>query len=300
MPSLELASFSSPKNEAQPQIVEISGIDHLQQQSLKTTSSIEMMFPSITTKNFEESDLIVVEIFPNKENALLSGEEIKKDLEIESRWAQQEILTLLKTRIEMDAAFEDVTLKGPLWEDIAMGMQQLGYNQSAKKCKEKWENINKYFKKVKESNKNRPENSGTCPYFNQLDAFYHNKSLSQISRILQQPKSNPNPSPTQQVGDSTFITMLPSQLELAKGETSNEGGNANNGNKNKENFEDDVGCNNTTSKKVHDAGKELIDPSHQAMIHDHNKLEEPNEENIDQEDDNKNGDLNEYGEDGKM
>src|SRR5207253_413628 len=33
-----------------------------------------------------------------------------------------------------------------------------------------------YFKKVKESNKKRPEDSKTCPYFHQLDALYRSKA----------------------------------------------------------------------------------------------------------------------------
>ncbi|XP_052723844.1 uncharacterized protein LOC128193781 [Vigna angularis] len=41
--------------------------------------------------------------------------------------------------------------------------EEARYNRNAKRCKEKWENINKYFKKVKESN-------------NQLDALYKKKS----------------------------------------------------------------------------------------------------------------------------
>ncbi|KAK0576840.1 hypothetical protein LWI29_024121 [Acer saccharum] len=61
-------------------------------------------------------------------------------------------------------------------------MRGLGYNRSAKRCKEKWENINKYFKKVKDSNKKRPQDSKTCPYFSQLDALYREKSkIDQIS-----------------------------------------------------------------------------------------------------------------------
>ena len=40
--------------------------------------------------------------------------------------------------------------------------------------------------------------------------------------------------------------------------------------------------------KLQDAGKELKDPSHEAMIDEHDKLEEPNDENMDQEDGNKN------------
>ncbi|RVW46703.1 Trihelix transcription factor GT-2 [Vitis vinifera] len=71
--------------------------------------------------------------------------------------------------------------KGSSLGRISAGMQQMGYKRSAKRCKEKWENINKYFKKVKESNKKRPEDAKTCPYFHQLDALYRKKLLGSTS-----------------------------------------------------------------------------------------------------------------------
>lgn len=36
-----------------------------------------------------------------------------------NRWPRQETLALLKIRSEMDAAFRDATVKGPLWEDVS-------------------------------------------------------------------------------------------------------------------------------------------------------------------------------------
>ena len=75
----------------------------------------------------------------------------------------------------MEIKYQEIGPKGPLWEEISSEMRRLGHNRSAKRCKEKWENINKYFKKVKESNKRRPEDSKTCPYFHQLDALYRRK-----------------------------------------------------------------------------------------------------------------------------
>jgi hypothetical protein len=36
--------------------------------------------------------------------------------------------------------------------------------------------MNKYFKRVKDSNKKRPGDSKTCPYFQQLDALYREKT----------------------------------------------------------------------------------------------------------------------------
>jgi hypothetical protein len=95
-----------------------------------------------------------------------------------SRWPKAEVHALIQLRSNLDTRYQEAGPKGPLWEEISAGMRRLGYNRSAKRCKEKWENINKYFKKVKESNKKRPEDSKTCPYFHQLDALYRNKALS--------------------------------------------------------------------------------------------------------------------------
>jgi hypothetical protein len=86
-----------------------------------------------------------------------------------------EVQALINLRTSMDNKYQENVPKGPLWEEISSAMKNLGYNRNAKRCKEKWENINKYFKKVKESNKKRPEDSKTCPYFHQLDALYKEK-----------------------------------------------------------------------------------------------------------------------------
>ncbi|XP_039023152.1 trihelix transcription factor GT-2-like isoform X2 [Hibiscus syriacus] len=99
-----------------------------------------------------------------------------------SRWPKVEIEALISLRANLDAKYQDSGPKGPLWEEISAEMKRLGYNRNAKRCKEKWENINKYFKKVKESNKKRPEDSKTCPYFHQLDALYREKNKHDSSK----------------------------------------------------------------------------------------------------------------------
>ncbi|KAI3492339.1 hypothetical protein L1887_43269 [Cichorium endivia] len=93
-----------------------------------------------------------------------------------SRWPKAEINALIKLRTTLDTKYQESGPKGPLWEEISSAMRKLGYNRNAKRCKEKWENINKYYKKVKESSKKRPEDSKTCPYFHQLDAIYREKA----------------------------------------------------------------------------------------------------------------------------
>ncbi|KAF7834184.1 Trihelix transcription factor GT-2 [Senna tora] len=92
-----------------------------------------------------------------------------------SRWPKEEVEALIRLRTNMDLEYDGNGPKGPLWEEMSSAMKKLGYNRSAKRCKEKWENINKYFKRMREKNKRRPEDSKTCPYFHQLDALYSSK-----------------------------------------------------------------------------------------------------------------------------
>ncbi|KAI6701894.1 hypothetical protein NL676_011030 [Syzygium grande] len=94
-----------------------------------------------------------------------------------SRWPKVEVLALIKLRSGLESRYQEAGPKGQLWEEISAGMARMGYKRSAKRCKEKWENINKYFKKVKESDKKRPEDAKTCPYFHELDALYRRKVL---------------------------------------------------------------------------------------------------------------------------
>ncbi|EPS57242.1 hypothetical protein M569_17578, partial [Genlisea aurea] len=97
-----------------------------------------------------------------------------------SRWPKAEVQALINLRTSLDIKYQETGPKGPLWEEISAAMGKLGYSRSSKRCKEKWENINKYYKKVKESNKIRPEDSKTCPYFHQLEAIYKERAKNEI------------------------------------------------------------------------------------------------------------------------
>lgn len=93
-----------------------------------------------------------------------------------SRWPKEEIEALIRLRTNLDMQYQENGPKGPLWEEVSAAMKKLGYNRNAKRCKEKWENMNKYFKRVRENNKRRADDSKTCPYFHQLDALYKVKT----------------------------------------------------------------------------------------------------------------------------
>ncbi|XP_023531522.1 trihelix transcription factor GTL2 isoform X4 [Cucurbita pepo subsp. pepo] len=115
------------------------------------------------------------------------------------RWPRDEVLALVNVRCSLydnsnnnnsnsdqdkSGGTDQATLpKAPLWERISQGMLQLGYKRSAKRCKEKWENINKYFRKTKDVNKKRSIDSRTCPYFHQLSTLYNqggNRSMENL------------------------------------------------------------------------------------------------------------------------
>ncbi|KAK6924210.1 Myb/SANT-like DNA-binding domain 4 [Dillenia turbinata] len=118
-------------------------------------------------------------LFQAEKSAEKQQETISGEIAIHSsssRWPKAEVEALIKLRTNYDVQYQENGPKGPLWEEISAAMKKLGYDRSARRCKEKWENINKYFRRVKGSNKKRPQDSKTCPYFDQLDAIYKEKT----------------------------------------------------------------------------------------------------------------------------
>ncbi|XP_039022073.1 trihelix transcription factor GT-2-like isoform X2 [Hibiscus syriacus] len=123
---------------------------------------------------------------PKAEN----GDQSYTRISSSSRWPKEEVQALIEVRSTLDNKYHDSGPKGPLWEEISGAMKRLGYNRNAKRCKEKWENINKYFKKVKDNQKKRVEDSKTCPYFHQLDALYREKNKHDSSSNQSKPDNS--------------------------------------------------------------------------------------------------------------
>ena len=163
--------------------------------------------PHQAPSNPQGSKEIVVRAAPPAESQDTAGSGGGAPSPSPSRWPKAEVHALIQLRTELETRYQDSGPKGPLWEDISSGMRRLGYNRSAKRCKEKWENINKYFKKVKESNKKRPEDSKTCPYYHQLDALYRSKALASLSSSGAAPAAAA-PRPDQQAAAAPPVTVL--------------------------------------------------------------------------------------------
>ncbi|KAF1866753.1 hypothetical protein Lal_00018138 [Lupinus albus] len=92
------------------------------------------------------------------------------------RWPRQETLSLLHIRSCLDPKFKEANQKGPLWDEVSRIMsEEHGYQRSGKKCREKFENLYKYYKKTKEGKAGRQDKKH-YRFFRQLEALYGENS----------------------------------------------------------------------------------------------------------------------------
>ncbi|XP_073146902.1 trihelix transcription factor PTL [Henckelia pumila] len=101
-----------------------------------------------------------------------------------ARWPRQETLTLLEIRSRLDPKFKEANQKGPLWDEVSRIMfEEHGYQRSGKKCREKFENLYKYYKKTKDGKTGRQDGKH-YRFFRQLEALYgenNNNSAASVS-----------------------------------------------------------------------------------------------------------------------
>lgn len=99
------------------------------------------------------------------------------------RWPRQETLTLLEIRSRLDPKFKEANQKGPLWDEVSRIMcEEHGYQRSGKKCREKFENLYKYYKKTKEGKAGRQDGKH-YRFFRQLEALYGESSNTNPASI---------------------------------------------------------------------------------------------------------------------
>ncbi|CAI9264268.1 unnamed protein product [Lactuca saligna] len=92
------------------------------------------------------------------------------------RWPRQETLTLLEVRSRLDSKFKEANQKGPLWDEVSRIMcDEHGYQRSGKKCREKFENLYKYYKKTKEGKAGRQDGKHYSNPNTAMPSFKENK-----------------------------------------------------------------------------------------------------------------------------
>ncbi|XP_023758100.1 trihelix transcription factor PTL [Lactuca sativa] len=94
------------------------------------------------------------------------------------RWTREETLTLLEIRSGLDSMFKEANHKGPVWDEVSRIMSvEHGYRRSGKKCCEKFENLYKYYKKIKGGKAGRQDKKH-YRFFSQLEALYGETNAS--------------------------------------------------------------------------------------------------------------------------
>uniref|UniRef100_A0A7N0V5Q5 Myb-like domain-containing protein n=1 Tax=Kalanchoe fedtschenkoi TaxID=63787 RepID=A0A7N0V5Q5_KALFE len=100
------------------------------------------------------------------------------------RWPRQETLTLLEIRSRLDNKFKEANHKGPLWDEISRIMSdEHGYQRSGKKCREKFENLYKYYKKTKDGKAGRQDGKH-YRFFRQLEDLYGENKTNYVPPLL--------------------------------------------------------------------------------------------------------------------
>ncbi|KAL3646842.1 hypothetical protein CASFOL_009386 [Castilleja foliolosa] len=132
------------------------------------------------------------------------------------RWPRQETLTLLEIRSKLDPKFKEANQKGPLWDEVSRIMsEEYGYHRSGKKCREKFENLYKYYKKTKSG---RPDGKH-YRFFRQLEALYgdqtnNNNSSDQTHNFV--------------VASNSQFDYLPKNMNIINSIANNNNNNNNN------------------------------------------------------------------------
>ncbi|XP_057779372.1 trihelix transcription factor PTL [Salvia miltiorrhiza] len=146
------------------------------------------------------------------------------------RWPRQETLTLLEIRSRLDPKFKEANQKGPLWDEVSRIMsEEHGYNRSGKKCREKFENLYKYYKKTKEGKAGRQDGKH-YRFFRQLEALYggepHTTSASMSEAAGSYHVSFPNKSAllsAPKLSDTSLSLSNYSEAETSSSDDSDEG-----------------------------------------------------------------------------
>ncbi|CAH1423709.1 unnamed protein product [Lactuca virosa] len=94
------------------------------------------------------------------------------------RWPKSEVQALITVRAALNQKFTGKCPRGGVWEEVAAGLSGMGYNRTPKKCKEKWDNINKYYRRTMENRKESSGKSQVCTYFNELEMLYKTGFIS--------------------------------------------------------------------------------------------------------------------------
>ncbi|KAB2637637.1 trihelix transcription factor GTL1-like [Pyrus ussuriensis x Pyrus communis] len=168
---------------------------------------VELFLESLVKKVMEQQEQMhkqLIEVIEKNEKERLAREEawkqqvldrLKRDKEIRAQETSRSLalISFIQNYLgsenqvpqpspspspEMGRQTMACTPKGRIWEEISVKMGEMGYVRSGRKCREKWENINKYFRRCMGPDSKRSANAKLCPYFHELELLHKSGLVS--------------------------------------------------------------------------------------------------------------------------
>lgn len=100
--------------------------------------------------------------------------EVKAPKKRAETWVQDETISLIGFRREMDSLFNTSKSNKHLWEQISSKMREKGFDRSPTMCTDKWRNLLKEFKKAKQQD--RGSGSAKMSYYKEIEEILRDRT----------------------------------------------------------------------------------------------------------------------------
>lgn len=124
----------------------------------------------------------------NTTHPLSSSSDLKAPKKRAETWVQEETRALISLRREIDSLFNTSKSNKHLWDQISLKMREKGFDRSPTMCTDKWRNLLKEFKKVKQNGDRN--GSAKMSYYKEIEEILRERSKNSSSYKSPPPTSS--------------------------------------------------------------------------------------------------------------
>lgn len=117
-----------------------------------------------------------------------SSSDLKAPKKRAETWVQEETRALISLRREIDSLFNTSKSNKHLWDQISMKMREKGFDRSPTMCTDKWRNLLKEFKKIKQNGDRNA--SAKMSYYKEIEEILKERNKSGGNYKSPPPTSN--------------------------------------------------------------------------------------------------------------
>lgn len=117
-----------------------------------------------------------------------SSSDLKAPKKRAETWVQEETRALISLRREIDSLFNTSKSNKHLWDQISMKMREKGFDRSPTMCTDKWRNLLKEFKKIKQNGDGNA--SAKMSYYKEIEEILKERNKSGGNYKSPPPTSN--------------------------------------------------------------------------------------------------------------